>query len=221
MEGAIRRPVPPGLTVIETLRLDPDGPVRGGLHLDRMARTAAALGFPFDPGEAERRLDEAKGAQPLRVRLTLRSNGGLGLAASGLPETPALWHVAWAEARVAADDPWRRLKTSARSIYDRARAGMDDGLDELLFLNERGEVAEGTITNVFLAAPDALLTPPVASGALPGVLRQELIDTGRARQARLLPGDFGRGPLFVGNSLRGLISARLLDQKGISSSVSE
>ncbi len=221
MEGEVRRSVPPGLTVIETLRLDPAGPVRGALHLDRMARTAAALGIPFDGNEAEIRLDAARGASPVRARLTLRIDGGLALDVSDMPKAPALWRLAWAAPRIEADDPWRRLKTSERAIYDRARAGMDEGVDELLFLNERGEVAEGAITNVFVSARDGLLTPPIDSGALPGILRQELIETGRARQVRLWPGGLRGKKLFVGNSLRGLVPARLVDQKGISSSVSE
>ena len=54
-----------------------------------------------------------------------------------------------------------------------------------------------------------MLTPPLTSGLLPGVLRQSLLDQGAAREAVLLPGDLERGDLFMGNALRGLIPARL------------
>ena len=83
--------------------------------------------------------------------------------------------------------------------------------DEVILLNERGEVCEGTITNVFVDIGDGVLvTPALACGLLPGVLRGELLDAGRAREAVLSPADLmDAKALFVGNSLRGLIPARL------------
>ena len=83
--------------------------------------------------------------------------------------------------------------------------------DEVILLNERGEVCEGTITNIFADPGDGvLLTPAPACGLLPGVLRGELLDGGRAREAVLGPADLmdAKG-VFVGNSLRGLVPARL------------
>jgi 4-amino-4-deoxychorismate lyase len=84
--------------------------------------------------------------------------------------------------------------------------------DEVILLNERGEVCEGTITNIFLdTGDDGLVTAALISGLLPGVLRGELLDTGRAREAVLGPADLADAKaLFVGNSLRGLIPARLV-----------
>ena len=55
-----------------------------------------------------------------------------------------------------------------------------------------------------------LLTPPLACGLLPGVLRARLLREGRAREAVLRPADLAARRLFVGNSLRGLIPARLV-----------
>jgi 4-amino-4-deoxychorismate lyase len=209
MEGPFRRPLPHGLTIIETLRLDSGGAVRGARHLDRMERTAAALAIPFDRKEAENLLERAGSVHPLRARLSLDEGGALGLACSVIPDTQAVWRLRWADARIGSGDPWRRVKTSMRAVYDTARAGMAEGTDELLFLNERGEVAEGTITNLFIGTPKGLLTPPVSAGALPGILRQELIASGRASEARLLPENLMGAAIFVGNSLRGLVPARL------------
>ena len=100
------------------------------------------------------------------------------------------------------------MKTSARARYDRARAALPPGIDEWIFLNTRGEVCEGTITSLFLRRDGELLTPPLASGLLPGVLRGLLLREGRAREAVLRPADLAEGELLVGNSLRGLVPAR-------------
>ena len=104
-----------------------------------------------------------------------------------------------------AGDPWLGYKTTRRALYDRARAALPEGVDEWLFLNQAGEVCEGTITNLFTET----LTPALSSGLLPGVLRAELLGQGW-REAVLRPGDLEGARLFMGNSLRGLIEARLV-----------
>ncbi len=80
---------------------------------------------------------------------------------------------------------------------------MPAGIDEALFLNERGEISEGTITTVFFDRGAGLRTPPLSSGLLPGVLRSELA----CPEEILRPEDLGIVRLWVGNALRGLIPA--------------
>src|SRR5262249_42634042 len=111
-------------------------------------------------------------------------------------------------------DALLRHKTTRRETYMQARAEYQmHQADEVILLNERREICEGTITNVFVDAGDGiLLTPPLASGLLPGVLRAELLDQGRASEAVLGPSDLmDAKTLYVGNSLRGLIRAKLTD----------
>ena len=66
------------------------------------------------------------------------------------------------------------------------------------------EVCEGTITNVFVEKDGVLITPPLTCGLLPGVLRQELLENGEAKEAVLTLDDLKKG-FYLGNSLRGLI----------------
>lgn len=106
-------------------------------------------------------------------------------------------------------DPRLAHKTTDRALYDRARAALPAGVDEYLFLNERGEAAEGTITTLFFDLGDGLRTPPLSSGCLPGCLRAELLATGRAREEPLPASLLPRAKLWMGNSLRGLIPAVL------------
>ena len=77
------------------------------------------------------------------------------------------------------------------------------GLDEVIFLNERGEVCDGSITTVFFDHGQGLRTPPLSSGLLPGVLRAEL----DCPEEELLAEDLPMVQLWVGNALRGLIPA--------------
>ena len=83
--------------------------------------------------------------------------------------------------------------------------------DEVLLLNEKGEPCEGTITSIFLDdGAGVLKTPPISCGLLSGVLRTELICARRARVQRLTVDDLRNGTLYTGNSLRGLIRAKLV-----------
>jgi branched-chain amino acid aminotransferase len=54
----------------------------------------------------------------------------------------------------------------------------DAGFDEVVLLNERGEVAECTAANVFCVKSGRVATPPLDSGCLEGITRQVLLEIG-------------------------------------------
>ena len=76
---------------------------------------------------------------------------------------------------VSRDDFRLRHKTTDRAFYDDAR----DGAFEVLFERD-GNLTEGSFTSLFVERDGMLLTPPLGLGLLPGVLRAELIESGRA-----------------------------------------
>lgn len=185
------------------------------LHLARLAASSRALGHAHDPAlvmdALERVVAETPGEQ-LRVRLEQSPDGAVAVTAAGF--TPlgadAVWKVAVAEHRLDPADGLLAHKTTRRGFYDDARGvALAAGADEALFLNTRGEVCEGGITSVFVERGGKLLTPPLSCGLLAGVLRADLLDAGRAVEAVLGLDDLEDG-FFVGNSLRGLIAARLV-----------
>ena len=211
MQGRISGPVPEGLTVFETMRGETDGRIAlWPLHLDRLRRDCAAVGFALDEAQVEAALAGLPRGRVLRIRLTVDAAGAVGATHQPLPPDPGFWRVAISSLRLDSADPWLRVKTSHRPVYDGARAALPDGIDEAILLNERGEICEGTITSLFLRRGSRFATPPLASGLLPGVLRRSLIETNRAAEAQLLPADLETGDLFMGNALRGLIPARLV-----------
>lgn len=192
-----RRP----LELIETLRHD-QGFRRLESHLARMAASAKAFGLAFDATAACAALNQAVAGQeqPLRMRLTLDEDGVHRATAYSLPPDPPHWTFRVAPQSVQSSDVLLRHKISWRELYDQAHPDCD----ELVFLNERGEVTEGGRSNIFVRRGDILLTPPLEAGLLPGVLRAELIAQGRARETLLTQGDL-QGEVWFGNSLRGLI----------------
>lgn len=202
----------PEFRVIETLGwLADTGPVRLERHLARMSDTCAALGISFPQAQLRELLDNVSADHDLRMRLTVDRDGQGALEHWPLTATADQWRVAIAAQRLSSSDMWLGHKTTNRALYDQARLGLPVGIDELIFLNERGEVCEGTITNLFVQQGDTLVTPQQSSGLLPGVLRAELLDTGRAVEAVLtLPDLENAEAIFCGNSLRGLIPVTLV-----------
>jgi 4-amino-4-deoxychorismate lyase len=203
-------------SLIETLRWQPDaGFLRLDQHLRRLSRSADALGFR-QPQDAKGKLEkEVAGEVPLRVRLVMTYRGKMEVTATPFEPIPqeTVWRLKIAKMRLQSEDSLFRHKTTRREPYEAARAEFSkEEADEVILLNERGEVCEGTITNIFAEAADGmLLTPPLTSGLLPGVLRAELIRERKARGEVLKLDDLRHRKLFVGNSLRGLIRAELVD----------
>ncbi|MFW8594545.1 aminotransferase class IV family protein [Cribrihabitans neustonicus] len=200
----------PAFRLIETFGYSPGaGIARTELHLARMATSASSFGMPFDQAAAQAQMASVQGEAPLRCRMTLARDGTLALETAPMPAPANLWHFAIAPERLDPADPFLRHKTTRRALYDRARAHLAAGVDELVFLNTRGEVCEGTITNIIIAAPDGpRLTPPMSSGCLPGVFRQSCLDAGALREAVLTPADLAEASgIWLTNALRGAISA--------------
>ena len=198
MEGALREGgSEPGLRLIETLLWDGAGAPRWPLHLARLQRSAGLLGWACPELRPE------GPHHPARLRLTLDCEGRVKWTVAALPPAKAEWQVGIAGERLWSDDPWLRVKSTKRAAYDRARAALPAGLDEVIFLNERGEVCDGSITTVFFDRGQGMRTPPLSCGLLPGVLRAEL---GCAEEV-LRAEELGKVRLWVGNALRGLTPA--------------
>ena len=201
----------PGVELVETLRRENGKYPRLAGHMARIETSARWLGFAFDPGKVREALAQPPAEGAWRVRLALARSGEVALRAEPLlPEPAGPRQAQLATVRIDPDNPLRRHKTTDRAVYDEALAALADRPEvfDAVFLNLRGEVAEGARSNVFVERDGILLTPPVGSGALPGVLRAELIASGRAREAVLLPGDLAGG-FWLGNALRGLVKVSL------------
>lgn len=197
--------------LIETMFFDPiEGVQRLEGHLARMKASAETLGFAFDRHGARNSLQSAtfRLRSAARVRMRLAPSGALAVEVSPLPRLVELpVPVAVRPAPMAVDDFRLSHKTSQRAAYDAARE--DSGAAEVVFVDEPGFVTEGSWSTVFVERDGQLLTPPLALGLLPGVLRAELIGKGRAVESHLRLADLAGG-FFIGNSLRGLIPARLV-----------
>lgn len=209
VKTAFLRAAGAGFRLIETLNATA-AEATVAAHLDRMQRSAAAFGWPFARRRAERTFRRAAAAGGI-VRLALAASGRLSWAVRPLEAAVLPVRLRLTTVRVHSADPLLAHKTSLRARYDAAAvearlAGCDDGV----IANERGEATETSRFNLFVREGAVLLTPPLSSGVLPGILRAQLVSEGTAREAALpIERLAAAQQLFIGNSARGLVPATL------------
>ncbi|MDX1922939.1 MAG: aminodeoxychorismate synthase component I [Alphaproteobacteria bacterium] len=209
---------PEGL--IETLRYDK----KGGfylldLHMQRMAASAAYYEIPFNRDKVIKALNEFVADivdDHTRCRLVLLSSGGINLTAQALPAgalTQTI-HFVYAPEIMQSNNPYLYHKTTTRDFLDApcARLKKSTCCDEVVYLNERGEVTQGSYMNIFLEQADGtFVTPPITAGLLPGVFRAEFIAKNHVIEKTVFPDDLKTAKqVYLGNSVRGLLKAKLV-----------
>ena len=196
--------------LIETMRLDPDlGIAELDRHLDRLAGSATRFGFPFNRHAARNELQAAtfRRKEPAMIRLLLSPRGSMAIELKAIPRVPHQpVEVAVRPLPVAPGDIRLSYKTTARAFMEIARR--EGGKYETIFVDPDDHVTEGSFTSVFVERDGRYLTPPIARGLLPGLLRARLIEEGKAEEADLTVADLADG-FYIGNTVRGLIRARL------------
>ena len=181
------------------------------MHLERLESSAAYFNFTCDRAAILLRLHELSksftAGKSYRVRLLLSSNGSFTVEDSELHAEQYGGCVRLSPERTSSTDVFMRHKTTQREIYDRRYAeARADGLDEVIFQNERGEIAEGAISNIFIRKSGKMITPPLNCGVLPGVFRRYLLETdANAEEGIVTMEDLKAAEaVFLCNSVRGL-----------------
>jgi len=214
-------------------------------HLERLSASAVYWGMPCDKSVVKTELEKAVAGfrqrdgflseqdpgECLRIRLLLHKDGVLETALTPCRE-PVMWHgvnalnggempvVVVASSVTDSRDSFLYHKTTRRPLYDSERQNaVGAGHCEVLFLNERGELTEGSISNVFIVQGNRLLTPPLSSGLLNGILRQSLLAgevsfRGLQLKEKVLTEDDLKAAeaIYVGNSVRGMVRVKLVDK---------
>jgi len=221
--------------VFETFRWKGSPPVLLKNHIERMKRGAKFLCIPFPGVERARKVTEAavamSGIKDTYVKVCLLSAGSLKFY-----ERASRWRLLVVtrkyeptkELMRAHVSSSRRL-SSSRILTVKSlnylenmlarRESKKAGCDEAIFLNEKGEVAEGSFTNIFWVKGNTLCTPAVECGLLPGVTREALISLAPKMGLNVKEGRFtlkdvltSRGAFFT-NSLLGISAVSAIDRK--------
>jgi para-aminobenzoate synthetase/4-amino-4-deoxychorismate lyase len=185
----------------------------------RLTASAGYFGFLCDEEKIRQALSYHAAQTPglCKARLLLVSDGVVEISSELLPESSNALRVAVSAIKVDSNDTMRYHKTTRRELFDTARSSRPD-CDEVLLLNEYGQLTEGSYNSLVVKLDGQLVTPPFACGLLPGVLRGELLEQGEIAEQILYPDDIERADeLWLINSVRGWRPAILAQRTEISS----
>lgn len=102
-------------------------------------------------------------------------------------------------------DPFLYHKTTQRKLYDEEfKKYSARGYFDVVFQNEKNEITEGAISNIFIQSKGKWYTPPLSCGLLNGIARQVMIRKLHAREKILYLKDLkSAGRIVLTNSVRG------------------
>jgi len=193
-----------GYGLFETMRAYNGRIFRLDRHLARLCRSAEILGLgsrlaDFDLETACLKTLEANRLKEARLRLTVSAGEGdaipdpstcssltVFIAAKNLIPLPSEkyelgFKAVLSSVRRNSQSPLSRLKSSC--YLDNILARMEAkaaGCDEAILLNERGYLAEGSVSNIFLVSKGMLTTPSLEGGILPGITREAVLEIAQA-----------------------------------------
>ena len=205
--------------ILETFLWQPGTGVKNFIqHKKRLIKTANELKYPFKDVDFQNAIKSIKSLdKPQRVRLALNNLGEFDIQQSDYKPYQINSEVTFSLSKYPLSDKVQvtRHKVSDRNFYDgeRNRIRQLTDADEVIFLNSKNEICEGSYTSIFIKKNGFLVTPPLSSGLLPGILRAELLEKKQTIEGILTITDIIEADeVFLGNSLRGLMIAKLLHE---------
>lgn len=190
-------------------------------HLKRLEKSACYFGFAFDREKLIALLEKLKGeifqkekSSHFKIKILLSKNGIFTLEYSNILKLKkAEGRIKINSNKINSKNIFQHHKTSNRSLYDVEYAkAISNELVDYIFLNEKEEIVEGCIYNIFLKKNNHFYTPLLQTGALPGVMRNYLIKKGILHERNLTIQDLkSSDAIYLCNSVRGLIKVHLED----------
>ena len=184
-------------------------------HLSRMRKSARYFDFPYRLSGIRYALKKAahkftQGKQ-YRVRLLLDKTGCIGIESSEMKGENKVKYAAISKYKIDPRNLFLYHKTTNRYLYDREYLRYKTlGYFDVIFLNTKEEVAEGAISNVIIESKGRLYTPPVSSGLLAGIYRNDLLIKGRVTEKIIYLHELLTAKkIFLCNSVRGMVRVLL------------
>ena len=179
-------------------------------HIHRLKIAAEYFLFCFNKDEINKTKNEIlKNVQvdkQYRLKLLLNKYGYINYQISDFKNSKEKVKVIISEKRISSKNKFQYFKTTNRKLYDdEYRKWNDKGFFDVIFLNEKGKLAEGAISNIFLKIGDKWITPKIECGILNGIEREEMLkENSNIRESLISIEDLKKAEsIILTNSLRG------------------
>ncbi len=166
--------------IFETMKFENGKILFFDQHLERMKSAADYFLFRFSEKKIRKQIEIAISNIDIRksfkIKITLNKCGELNIIVSEIPKQKRNVSVIISQNKIISTDKFRHFKTTNRKLYDDEYLHFSSKrFYEVIYLNEKDEIAEGSRTNIFLRKENSWFTPSLESGALPGIYRNYFI----------------------------------------------
>ena len=204
--------------LIETMLWDPGkGYVLMKLHMQRLLESAEYFNYRYNQESTIKKLNNISKVfdvkQKYRVRLLLNRNGNVETSYSILDtkNTPKI--ITISSKSTESSEKWLYHKTTNRGLYDNEYNRYRKlGFFDVIFKNEKGQITEGAVSNIFIKKNDIYYTPPIKCGVLNGVYRRYLLQENKIKikEEIIYPEDLLKADsVLMTNAVRGIVKVCL------------
>ncbi|MCF7916510.1 MAG: aminodeoxychorismate synthase component I [Candidatus Omnitrophica bacterium] len=183
------------------------------LHLKRLKKSCQFFSFPFNQRKIKKKLKEkvAKRKRDAKLRLLVDSSGQIRVFAKRIKKIASPVKAKINKKKIDSSNIYLYHKTTKRNFYNQEKKKAEgEGFFDTIFFNQKNELTEGAITNVFVEKKGKLYTPPLSAGLLPGVFRQYLLKRKKVIEKTLYLKDLKKAnKIYLGNSIRGLLEVSI------------
>ncbi|MGE5795403.1 MAG: aminotransferase class IV, partial [Ignavibacteria bacterium] len=186
-------------------------------HLNRLKNAADFFLFLFNEEKIKclirEKILELDPHLKYRLKIKLSKYGKVNIELSGYPMLPDKIKVILSDKKINSEDPFRYFKTTNRKLYDEEYLNYSNqGFFDVIFRNEKGQITEGSRTNIFIKKNNRWYTPPVEAGILNGIYRAYLLKRDKnIIEKNLFEEDFNEAEeIKVTNALRGEVKVNKL-----------
>ena len=205
------------MQLIESILLRNGKPTLLNLHLKRLKISAHFFGFSYNEEEIVNAItqynkDKIDKSSTVKLRLELFRDGKFQLEHSNIQiQRKPLGRIQLSHVRINSNNIFQSHKTTIRKTYNEEyKRALKEGFMDFLFLNEKEEIVETSIYNLFIKKDNQYYTPPLSSGALPGVMREYLQKKGKLKEKTLTITDLQfADKIYLCNSVRGIMRVSL------------
>ena len=188
-------------------------------HIQRLRESAQYFDFKFDADDfmlhLKKNAEKLDKEKKYKVRILVDKSGNFSIENVLLDlNNSKTGYAALSGIKMDSGNKFLYHKTTLRDIYDKMyKKGREKGYIDLIFTNEKGEVTEGCISNIFIKRNGKFITPPVECGLLNGIMRQYIIKKAKNVIQDIITLDElkNAGNIYLCNSVRGITKIKLDD----------
>ncbi len=208
----------PYFQLIESMLVENNNVFLLEYHIKRLSTAADFFLFKFDPGKFNKLimeiLDSFDTGKKYKLRILLDKWGNMKSDTAEITDNVGAVKLMISKTKISEEDKFLYFKTTHRSLYNEEYfKAKNKGCFDVLFMNSREEITEGSRCNIVVRKGDSFITPPVSSGLLNGCYRQHLLDKGEVMEGALKMSDlYEADEIFLCNSVRGMVKVNSVEE---------